>query len=105
MPDIQDVAVREALLARAQKAVENPDVPKLYANGAVFGLSNADAYVVFERNGIPVAMINLSYTLAKTLQRSIGAAMADFESKVERKILTTHEIARALQDEGDGDGD
>ncbi len=78
-------------------AVSNADVPKIYTNGFGVGLSNADIVIILQRFGNPVAVLNLSYTLAKTLAQKLGGVVADFESKIAgQEILTTDRIDAAL---------
>ena len=80
-----------------QQAVARDDVPKIYANGFGVGLTNADIIIIFQRFGPnPVAVVNLSYTLAKTLAQRLGALVSEFEAKVAcQEILTTDRIDAA----------
>src|SRR5687767_14094391 len=82
-----------------QAALENADVPKVYANGFGVGLSNADIFVVFQRFvPNPVAVVNLSYTLAKTLAQRLGRVVSEFERVIgEQNILTTDRIDDAFK--------
>jgi hypothetical protein len=72
-------------------------VPKIYANAFGLGLSNADIPLVLFLSQKPVAVVHLSYTLAKTLQAQLGQVMADFESATGRKILRTDEVDVAFK--------
>ena len=67
-------------------------LPTYYVNGFVNGLSPSDVITVLERNGQPVAILNMSYTLAKSLAQGLGGVVADLESKAGRPMLTTKEI-------------
>jgi hypothetical protein len=80
-------------------ALDNPDIPKLYANAFAVGLTNADMFIIFQKFGQrPAAVVNLSYTLAKTLAQRLGALVAEFEAKVaEQSILTTDRIDEAMK--------
>ncbi len=79
-------------------AVTRPDVPKIYANGFSVGLSNADIMIIFQKFGpAPVAIVNLSYTLAKTLAQRLGALVAEFEATIGQDILTTDRIDLAVK--------
>lgn len=81
------------------EAVKNDDVPKIYANSFGLGMSNADIHVVLQQMNKPVAVINMSYTLAKTLHERLGGLMANFEAKAEQQILTTDKIDKIFSGE------
>ena len=74
-------------------------MPKIYANGFSVGLSNADVIVILQRFGQnPVAVVNLSYTLAKTLAQRLGRLVSEFERvNAEQDILTTDRIDEAFK--------
>lgn len=82
-----------------EKAIDDPQVPKIYANSFGVGLTNADIFIVFQRFGPrPVAVVNLSYTLAKTLAQRLGTLVAEFETNVaHQNILTTDRIDEAVK--------
>lgn len=93
-------------------ALDDPTVPKLYANGFTVGFNNADAFVMFTRFDAehPVALVNLSYTLAKTLAQRLTRLVSDLESRVGQEILTTDRVdekareAAMKKTEGGGEG-
>lgn len=81
--------------ALVKSAVGDKDVPKLYASGFGVGLSNSDIFIVFQRfSDTPVAIVNLSYTLAKTLAQRLGVLVSEFEQAIGggQEILTTDRI-------------
>ena len=80
-------------------AARDPDVPKIYFNGFINGLSSGDIVSVLELNGQPVAVLNMSFTVAKTLVQSIGSIVADLEEKGGRTMLTTKDV-EALAESG-----
>jgi hypothetical protein len=84
--DVQDRLVK----------VMDADVPQIYFNGFVSTMSSGDVLTVLERNGKPVVILNMSYTVAKTLAMSLGQIISQFESGVGRNMLTTHDIKEAL---------
>ncbi len=81
---------------RINRAIAS-EVPQIYANGFVNSISSGDIVTVLERNGKPVALLNLSYTVAKTLARSLAQIFAQMEELTGREMLTTHEVQGALQ--------
>lgn len=52
--------------------------------------------IVLERNGQPVAVVNASYTIAKTLSVLLGNAIAQLEELSGNSIMTTTEIEQLL---------
>jgi hypothetical protein len=88
--------------SQAQDAQERIDrakdagVPQIYFNGFVNTTSSGDVLTVLERNGKPVVVLNMSFTVAKTFAVSLGQLISQFESGVERNMLTTHEVERAF---------
>ncbi|MDQ3563152.1 MAG: hypothetical protein M3436_03095 [Pseudomonadota bacterium] len=93
MADNQDRA--NILQARINAAVQS-DIPKINFNGIVTTLGTADITVVLERNGQPVALLNASYTAAKTLSVMLGNAIAQLEELSGQSIMTTAEVERFL---------
>lgn len=85
---IDPAAVQELL----EQIGKDPEVAKIYSNGFTLGLSNADAYLLLKRSGQVVAMVNLSFTLAKTLHQKLGRMVAEFESRSGQALLTTEEV-------------
>jgi hypothetical protein len=69
-----------------------PAVPKIYFNGFLNGTSAGDVVAVLERNGQPVAVLNMAFTVAKSFAQAIGSTVSDIEEKSGRSILTTKEI-------------
>jgi hypothetical protein len=84
-------------------ALDNPDIPKIYANSFGVGMTNADMFIVFQRFGpYPVGVVNLSYTLAKTLAQRLGTLISEFESSIAgQNILTTDRIDEAMKERGE----
>jgi len=74
-------------------------VPQLYANGFANTLGVGDVVLVLERNDQPVAILNLSYTVAKTLSLSLSRIVALLEERSNREIMTTHDIESLFKDE------
>ena len=73
------------------------DVPRIYFNGFVNGFSSGDIMCVLERNGQPVGIMNMSYTVAKTLSASLAQLVGTLEETSNQPIMTTHEVAKLLE--------
>lgn len=69
-------------------------VPQLYFNGLVNAMSNGDVMTVLERNGAPIAVLNMSFTMAKSLSVALGQMVAQLEQMSGREIMTTLDIEK-----------
>ena len=78
-------------------ATSNPSIPKIYANGFTVGLTNADVAVVLQLSGQPVAILNISFTLAKTLAQKVGGVVSALEEAINQNLVTTDEMSEALR--------
>jgi hypothetical protein len=74
----------------------NSDVPVFYVNGFVNSMTSGDVLTLLERNGKPVAILNMSFTVAKTLSVSLGNTIAQLEERAGQSMLTTQEVGKAL---------
>lgn len=92
-----DPSPDEARAGKIVAALEQQAVPDVYANGFTVGLTNGDIVVVLERNGLPVTVVNMSFTISKTLVEKLGELVARLESTSKHDIMTTAQLDRALQ--------
>lgn len=74
------------------------DVPRIYFNGFVSGFSAGDIICVLERNSQPVGIVNMSYTVAKTLSASLATLVGLLEEASKQPIMTTHEVGKFLSE-------
>lgn len=72
------------------------EVPRIYTNGFTAFRSNADAGLVLTVANRPVAVISMSFTLAKTMAEHLSTLVADLEEATKRPIMTTGFIDEAL---------
>ena len=75
-----------------KEALESEEILKIYANGFGCFFTNSDIGMILSRNNKPIAVLNISLTLAKTLVEKLGKMIYDFEKNVDIKILTTTDI-------------
>jgi hypothetical protein len=78
------------------KAMESGDIPKIYFNGFVNFLNPSDISMLLQLNNNPVAVVSMSYTVAKTFAAMLGSIIADIEEKTGNKIMTIDYITTAL---------
>ena len=87
----------DAAAALAAFAMADPSTARLYANGFTLGLTNADAYIILQQFGRPIAVVNMSYTLTKTLSEKLQKMVADWEAKTGETLQTTDSIEHAYE--------
>lgn len=74
------------------------EAARIYANGFTLGMTNADVFVVLQQFGRPIAVLSLSYTLAKTLSHKLSELVSDWEGKTKKELQTTDKIDEAFRD-------
>ena len=71
----------------------------IYAHGFTLGLTNADMNIVLHLFGRPIAVVNISYTLAKTLAIKLTELVAEWERKTGQTLVTTDKIDEVFGEE------
>lgn len=79
-----------------EEAMQDYDVPKIYSNGFIIGLSQNDITVLFQLNGKPTAVMNLSYTTAKTLSMILANTIKGLEEKTGNTIMVSDDVKKAM---------
>lgn len=82
---------------KIDKALADASVPHHYANGFTNGSSSADVVILFERAGTPVATVNMSFALAKTLAQRLGQLVIEIEGAIGTEIPSTDTIEQAFK--------
>lgn len=86
--------------AQAQQPQSQPPfaVPHqgIYINGFGLGLTSGDVYIILMRNGVNLGILNLSFTVAKSLGEGLQKVMADFEKDTGHHIMTSLDVTEAL---------
>ncbi len=81
---------------KLDEALENPEIQRIYANGFVNALGVGDVVILLQNSKKPIAVLNLSYTVAKTLTIKLGALISQLEDSTGNTIMTTDEIEKSL---------
>ena len=79
-----------------EAVLTSQDIPQLYVNGFTTVISNTDICTVLERNGSPVAVLNISYTTAKSLAQKLSQLIADFETIAQHPLMTIEDVNSTL---------
>jgi hypothetical protein len=80
-----------------------PDHKQIYANGFYTAISPVDVVIGLSRNGRDTAVLNLSFSLAKTLAFSLLEAVEDFEEKLGTEVPVMDEILDHFNEPDEGD--
>lgn len=78
-------------------ALESDKIPKIYCNGFTNAVGNSDVMLVLQQNGKPAGVVNMSFTIAKTLSQSLKEIIDSIEEKSNQSIMTTHEVEKFLK--------
>jgi hypothetical protein len=71
--------------------------PRLYTNSFQVAATNADIVLELRHLGVQVAIVSMSFALAKTLHQTLGGIIQNIETKLGKEIPTTDEFDRAFQ--------
>lgn len=84
---------------RIEQALESGS-QEIYFNGFANSLGLGDVLISLERNGKPVAILNTSYTVAKTLAIKLNDLIRTLENNTDTSIMTTDKIASSVLHKG-----
>jgi hypothetical protein len=73
-------------------ALTSEETVKIYANGFINVHSSSDVSIVLQQHGKPVGVVNMSYTLAKTLVQQLGDLIIDLEEELGQEFPTTGDV-------------
>ena len=93
----------QQMASEVQNAINNNELPHLYCNGFTVTLTTSDVLLVLKLNDAPVAVLNTSYTVAKTLAGKLGNAIVILEDRTGNTIMTTEEVDTKLHKEKQND--
>ena len=82
---------------RLEEAMVDTQLPRIYFNGFINSVGAADILVILERNGQHVAILNFSYTTAKTFVQKLGQLVAKLEQDMGQPVKTIDEIQAMLK--------
>ena len=76
-------------------------IPRFYMNGFVFGQSFSDIALVMQLNGMPSAVVNMSFTTAKSLAQDLNALITNFEQATSHQIMSMGDVqSKTASDQG-----
>lgn len=78
--------------ALLQFALNNPSVPKIYANIFNGFLNPHDVTLLFTVNGVPTGVVEISYPLAKALSASLAELVSKYEELSGASVKSATEL-------------
>ncbi len=96
MAEVKKEEVKKKLEKKFNEALENPEIQRIYANGFVNAMGVGDIMILLQNSKKPIAVLNLSYTVAKTLAIKLGALISQLEDSTGNTIMTTDDIEKSL---------
>ncbi len=87
MPDIDAENQKDFAVAQAavQQALRSP-LPRFYINAFINVLTDADMMMLLQTNQQTVGIVNMNYTVAKSLMKALSVAVESYEKKFETKV-------------------
>jgi len=86
------------------RALEPNNLPQFYVNSFTVTLGIGDVLIVMKRNGVAVASMQVSYTVAKSLVEVIGSLIKVLEDRTGNSIMTSKFIEKMMQEGEDATG-
>ena len=72
-------------------------LPGIYINSFTSGISVCDVFVVLQRNGLDIGVLNMPFLTAKALGEALTSQINALEARTGQKVLTFMETVAALQ--------
>ena len=69
-------------------------IARIYVNGFTIAQSYSDVALVAQTNGSPSAIINMSFTTAKSLAVELTQLVQRFETMTKHEIMTISDVAQ-----------
>ena|SRR5688572_26237371 len=86
------------LQSQIMEALQDETLPVIYFNGFVNTIGSGDVLIILKRHEKPVAVLNVSYSVAKSMATKLGGIIASFEQKIGNVIMTTDEINQKIKE-------
>ena len=87
----------KSLIKQLEEALKNPEIQKIYVNGFVNVIGNGDIMILLKNSEKSIAVLSLSYTVAKTLSIKLGDLISRLEERTGNTIMTTDDVDRLMR--------
>ena len=103
MPDKEKSDIKNTVQERINNALDNEEIPRIQFNGFINSTGTGDVMIILESNGAPVAVVNGSFTVIKTLAQKLSTLIINIEKRSGNTIMTTDDVQRILEEGEDKD--
>lgn len=92
----QAISEQQKNIAKAlvESAGQSAAIPHYYFNGMIVAQGTSDVTLILQLNNQPVAALNCSFTIAKTLSQALDKGIKQLETIAGTKIMTVDDITR-----------
>ena len=87
--DLDQDSKPEPYQENIDEIVNDPDIKRIYANGFTIFVGNSDFGVILKTNNKTTHVLNISYTLAKTLHVKLHQMISRLEESTNHEIMIT----------------
>ena len=94
MPEYQEQAKMQKMI---EEVMASEQIINIYGNAFICFNTNADMGIIIQKNNKAIAIINLSYSTAKTLGEKLTNMVRDFEKTTDHTIMTINIIDEKLK--------
>ena len=95
-PENEKMQPQDIHMNQIISAINDPRIENIYFNGFSTAIGNGDIILTLFRNGVPVKVLNTSFTVTKTLAEKLSAIVQDIEKKANVTLLTTEYVQNAM---------
>ncbi|MFH0824026.1 MAG: hypothetical protein V2B18_14850 [Pseudomonadota bacterium] len=85
-------SVVEPQETETMRVMQDPNVVKLYVNGLTVGISLSDVFMIVKSGPTPSAVIQMSFTTAKTMMLHLTDLITRFEKDTGQTLLTMEDV-------------
>lgn len=80
-----------------EESLKDDSIPKIYMNNFQIAVGTGDVVILAQNGPKRVGVVNLSYTIAKTLSIKLQGLIRHLEKQTGNTIMTTDDINKALE--------
>jgi hypothetical protein len=95
--NIVNMAEKTDFTKTIQGGLSLPPERKIYFNGFAISITPSDVMIVLQNNQEPVAVLNTSHSIAKTLITKLGSLINSYTKDSGIQVYTLDEIQKKLQ--------
>jgi hypothetical protein len=88
--------MEKANQALIQMAIQNPNIPRVYANGTAMAMTSTDIAIILSTGGHPTMVVDLAYSTAKGLAQDLTNLIKTYEAATGVSVKTLAEMQPSM---------